>query len=135
MWRGMMQGDSVGSMRQQGNKALNDRRIHPTQKPAKLYEWLMQQYAHTEMKILDANLGSGSAAIAAHYFGVHFVGGEIDADYCDAAKARLDAETRQIVLLAPNSQRAAGRRGAHCQTQGGRGAPETGCGRPGCAAG
>ena len=47
MWRGMMQGDSVGSMRQQGNKALNDRRIHPTQKPAKLYEWLLQQSPRT----------------------------------------------------------------------------------------
>ena len=63
-----------------------------------------------------------AAAIAAHYFGVHFVGGEIDADYYDAAKARLDAETRHMVLLAPNSQRAAGRIGEHCQTRGGRGA-------------
>ena len=50
MWRGMMQGEGVGSMRQQGNKALNERRIHPTQKPVKLYEWLLQQYAQPGME-------------------------------------------------------------------------------------
>lgn len=104
MWRGMMQGDGVGSMRQQGNKALNERRIHPTQKPVKLYEWLLQQYAQPGMTVLDTHLGSGSAAIAAHYYGVDFVGCEIDADYWRAAKQRFEAETRQMTLLAPNVQ-------------------------------
>lgn len=104
MWRGMMQGDGIGSMRQQGNKALNERRIHPTQKPVKLYEWLLQQYAQPGMKVLDTHLGSGSAAIAAHYYGVDFVGCEIDADYWRAAKERFEAETRQMALLAPNVQ-------------------------------
>jgi len=104
MWRGMMQGDCVGSMRQQGNKALNERRIHPTQKPVKLYEWLLQQYAQPGMKVLDTHLGSGSAAIAAHYYGVDFVGCEIDADYWRAANERFEAETRQMALLAPNAK-------------------------------
>jgi site-specific DNA-methyltransferase (adenine-specific) len=102
MWRGMMQGESVGSLRQQGNKALNERRIHPTQKPVKLYEWLLRQYAQPGMKILDTHLGSGSAAIAAHYYGVDFVGCEIDVDYWRAAKERFKAETLQMALLAPN---------------------------------
>lgn len=100
MWRGMMQGDAIGSMRQQGNKALNERRIHPTQKPVKLYEWLLQQYARPGIRVLDTHLGSGSIAIAAHYYGVDLVGCEIDADYWKAAKARFDAETAQMALLA-----------------------------------
>ena len=97
-----MQGDGIGSMRQQGNKALNERRIHPTQKPVKLYEWLLQQYARPGMRVLDTHLGSGSIAIAAHYAGVDLVGCEIDADYWRAATERLEAETRQLALLAPN---------------------------------
>lgn len=99
MWRGMMQGDGIGSMRQQGNKALNERRIHPTQKPVKLYEWLFQQYAQPGMKVLDTHLGSGSAAIAAHYYGVDFVGCELDADYYNAAKKRFEQATAQLAMF------------------------------------
>jgi len=76
-----------------------EHRIHPTQKPVKLYEWLMHNYATNEMRILDTHLGSGSSAIAAHYFGCDFVGCEIDADYYAAAKARFDQETRQQAMF------------------------------------
>lgn len=100
MWRGMMQGEAVGSMRQQGNKALNEKRIHPTQKPVKLYEWLLKNYAKPGDKILDTHLGSGSIAIACHYAGHDLVGCEIDKDYFDAAQARIQRETRQISLFA-----------------------------------
>ena len=55
------------------------------------------------MRILDTHLGSGSIAIAAHYAGVDLVGCEIDADYWRAATERLEAETRQLALLAPNA--------------------------------
>ena len=98
MWRGMMQGECVGSMYQQGNKALNERRTHPTQKPVKLYEWLLQQYSLPGQRILDTHLGSGSIAIAAHNCGRDLVGCEIDADYYLAATERLAAETKQIAL-------------------------------------
>ncbi len=74
-------------------------RIHPTQKPVKLYEWILTNYAETGQKVLDTHLGSGSSAIAAHYFGVDFVGCEIDADYFNAAKERIDRETRQIDIF------------------------------------
>jgi site-specific DNA-methyltransferase (adenine-specific) len=71
-------------------------RIHPTQKPVKLYQWILQNYAKPEFKILDTHLGSGSSAIAAHYYGIsEFVGIELDADYFKAAKNRIDSETRQ----------------------------------------
>ena len=74
-------------------------RIHPTQKPVKLYEWLLSNYAKPNQRILDTHLGSGSSAIAAHYFGCDFVGCEIDKDYYDAAKERFNNETRQLSLL------------------------------------
>jgi len=73
-------------------------KIHPTQKPIKLYEWLLMNYAKKGQKILDTHLGSGSSAIAAHYFGVDFVGCELDKDYFEAAKARFDMATRQLAL-------------------------------------
>lgn len=100
MWRGMMQGDCIGSMRQQGNKSLNEQRIHPTQKPVKLYEWLLTNYAKPGDRILDTHLGSGSSAIAAHNLGFDFVGCELDRDYYDAAVKRFNAHAAQQSLFA-----------------------------------
>ncbi len=74
-------------------------RIHPTQKPVKLYDWLLKNYATPEMRILDTHAGSMSSAIAAHYFGCDFVGCEIDKDYYDAAMERFDRETRQVAMF------------------------------------
>ena len=73
-------------------------KIHPTQKPLKLYEWLLANYAKKGQKVLDTHLGSGSSAIAAHYFGVDFVGTELDKDYFEAAKARFDMATKQLAM-------------------------------------
>ena len=73
-------------------------KIHPTQKPVALYEWLLTNYAKKVQRILDTHLGSGSSAIAAHYFGVDFVGCELDKDYFDAAKARFDMATKQLAM-------------------------------------
>ena len=74
-------------------------KIHPTQKPIKLYQWLLKNYAKPGDRILDTHLGSGSSAIAAHYAGHDFVGIELDADYYAAAVARFDRETRQECLF------------------------------------
>ena len=73
--------------------------IHPTQKPRKLYDWLLTNYSEPGQRILDTHLGSGSSAIAAHYFGCDFVGCEIDPDYYRAACERFDRETRQASFL------------------------------------
>lgn len=70
-------------------------KIHPTQKPVKLYDWLLANYAKPGDRILDTHLGSGSSAIAAHYGGFDFVGCELDKDYYDAAVARFNRETAQ----------------------------------------
>ncbi len=72
------------------------KRIHPTQKPVKLYEWLLANYANEGDRILDTHLGSGSSAIAAHYGGFDFVGCELDQDYFEAAQKRIKEETSQI---------------------------------------
>lgn len=72
--------------------------IHPCQKPVKLYSWILKNYAKPGQKILDTHLGSGSSAIAAHYFGCDFVGCEIDKDYYDAAVERFNRETAQIAM-------------------------------------
>ena len=75
-----------------------DKRIHPTQKPVALYEWILANYAKKGQKVFDSHLGSGSSAIAAHYFGVDFVGCELDKDYFEAAKARFDMATKQLAM-------------------------------------
>ena len=74
-------------------------KIHPTQKPVKLYNWLLSNYAKEGDRILDTHLGSGSSAIAAHYGGFDFVGIELDEDYFNAARARFDAETAQVDMF------------------------------------
>jgi len=74
-------------------------RIHPTQKPRRLYDFLLKHYAKPGQTILDTHLGSGSSAIAAHYFGCDFVGCELDVEYFGAAKQRIDRETRQETLF------------------------------------
>lgn len=75
-------------------------KIHPTQKPVALYNWLLSRFAQPGQRILDTHLGSGSHAIAAHYFGVRLTACEIDADYFAAASARIKRETAQQTLFA-----------------------------------
>lgn len=74
-------------------------KVHPTQKPVKLYEWLLKNYAKQGDRILDTHLGSGSSAIAAHYGGFDFVGCEIDTDYYNAAKQRFEQATAQLAMF------------------------------------
>lgn len=80
-------------------KAEQVTRIHPTQKPVKLYSWIFANYAEKGMKILDTHMGSGSIAIAAHYAGVHLTACEIDADYYEAACERIESETSQTTFF------------------------------------
>lgn len=75
-------------------------KIHPTQKPVALYEWLLQNYAHKGDKILDTHVGSASSLIACHRLGFEYWGFEIDPDYYKAAQERLDKEKAQQNLFA-----------------------------------
>jgi site-specific DNA-methyltransferase (adenine-specific) len=73
--------------------------FHPTQKPIKLYRWLLQNYAKQGDKILDTHLGSGSSRIAADMEGFDFYACELDADYFTASCKRFDDYKKQIKLL------------------------------------
>jgi len=74
--------------------------IHPTQKPIKLYEWILKNYSNPSDKIIDTHLGSGSSAIACYDFGVQeFVGCEIDKEYYEGAKKRFDNHILQQKLF------------------------------------
>jgi len=88
-WQGMLQGDMK-------NK---EDRIHPTQKPIKLYKWLLTNYAKEGQKIFDSHLGSGSIAIACHDLGFDLVGCEIDKDYYEAAVKRFNNHKLQQTLF------------------------------------
>ena len=75
------------------------KRIHPTQKPVKLYEWLLMNYANEGDKILDTHLGSGSIAIACHNLGFDLVGCELDKEYYEAACKRLKRHQAQLTMF------------------------------------
>jgi site-specific DNA-methyltransferase (adenine-specific) len=82
------------------HNADKDKKIHPTQKPIKLYSYIYNMYAKEGQKILDTHLGSGSNAISAHYKKMgEFVGCELDEDYFKAACERIRKETRQLELF------------------------------------
>jgi len=74
-------------------------KIHPTQKPIKLYDWLLSNYAEKGQKILDTHLGSGSSAIACHYAECSLVACELDKDYYESACKRIEKETAQMTLF------------------------------------
>jgi site-specific DNA-methyltransferase (adenine-specific) len=74
-------------------------KIHPTQKPVKLYEWLLMNYANEGDKILDTHLGSGSIAIACHNLGFDLTACELDKEYYDAACKRLKQHQAQLTIF------------------------------------
>jgi len=74
-------------------------KIHPTQKPVKLYEWLLMNYAKEGDKILDTHLGSGSIAIACHNLGYDLEGYELDKEYYDNALKRIKQHQAQTTLF------------------------------------
>jgi len=92
----------VFEMARGAHKAEDDKtggKIHPTQKPVKLYEWLLMNYAKEGDKILDTHLGSGSIAIACHNLGYDLEGYELDKDYYIAAKKRLEEHQSQLRMF------------------------------------
>jgi len=89
VWNGMLQHDMK-------NKEI---RIHPTQKPVKLYEWLLMNYAKEGDKILDTHLGSGSIALACHNLKYDLTACELDTEYYNAAIKRLKQHQQQLTMF------------------------------------
>jgi site-specific DNA-methyltransferase (adenine-specific) len=77
----------------------NGGKIHPTQKPVALYDWIFTNYAKPTDLILDTHLGSGSSRIAAHKSGLSFVGCELDKEYFDAQEKRFKDYVSQLRLF------------------------------------
>lgn len=100
-------------------EAYSNGKIHPTQKPVKLYEWLLMNYAqrkcdhkheehyrhlctdcrNQDVKILDTHLGSGSIAIACHNLKFDLTACELDKEYFDAAMKRLKQHQQQLTMF------------------------------------
>ena len=83
----------------QENMKDKELRQHPTQKPVRLYEWLLTKYAKSGDKILDTHVGSASSLIACHNLHFDYIGFEIDPDYYAAATERLEAAKAQMKLF------------------------------------
>jgi len=77
----------------------NQTKIHPTQKPTRLYDWILHNYAKPNDLILDTHLGSGSSRIAAYKGGFNFVGFEIDQEYYEKQEKRFNDFKSQLRLF------------------------------------
>lgn len=81
-------------------RAQGGTRIHPTQKPVALYDWIYKNYLPDGGKVIDTHLGSGSNRIAAHKAGnIEFHGYEIDAEYFEAQEKRFSQYVSQLTLF------------------------------------
>ena len=90
LWSGMMQ----------QNMKHKQERIHPTEKPIALYEWIYMNYLPNGGKVIDTHLGSGSNRIAADkQRNIDFYGWEIDKDYFDAQEKRWQDYKSQLTLF------------------------------------
>ncbi|MCB0541113.1 MAG: site-specific DNA-methyltransferase [Bacteroidetes bacterium] len=74
-------------------------KIHLTQKPTKLYDWILSKFANEGDLILDTHLGSGSSRIAAYKGGFNFVGFEIDAEYYEKQEKRFNDFKSQLRMF------------------------------------
>ena len=102
MWSGMIQGETPSrdirkALRQIGNKKLNEKRIHETQKPVKLYDWIINEYK-IKGKVFDSHLGSGSNRIANALNGNDFYACEIDEEKFLAQEKRFKQYLQQPKL-------------------------------------
>ena len=86
-WQGFLKGGEKGD------------RLHPNQKPVRLYKWILDNYAKKGDKILDTHLGSGSIAIACHDYGFELTACELDPEYFEKAKQRIINHVAQQSLF------------------------------------
>lgn len=88
-WQGMLQENMK-------NKEI---RIHPTQKPIALYEWILNNYAKPGDKVIDTHVGSASSLIACYNLGFEYMGFELDEFYYNAATKRIEERKNQMDIF------------------------------------
>ena len=99
LWNGMIQGTPGNGTKMQGNKKLNQRRIHATEKPIPLYHWIFRRYANPDFKIIDTHGGSMSSVIAAFDFGIkEMTCCESDKITFDEAVKRFEFHKKQLTI-------------------------------------
>ena len=103
MWSGMFQGVYCGkdlrrAWKQQGNKQLNEERIHPTQKPIKLMKRIVLGSTNEGDLVLDPFMGSGTTGVACIQLNRNFIGFEISPDYFAMAQKRINEAQAQKKL-------------------------------------
>ena len=91
--------DSPSKIFKRNNTLCEPNKIHPTQKPIKLYQWILDKYAKPNDKILDTHLGSGSIAIACHDYNFDLTACELDKEYYDKAMQRINNHINQTKLF------------------------------------
>lgn len=107
MWHGMMQGKSeTEGHLQQGNKKLNEKRYHPTQKPLPVMTWCLKRLPERCETVLDPFMGSGTTGVAAVGLGKPFIGIEKEPEYFDIACRRIEEayQKRSLLALCGNAQ-------------------------------
>jgi site-specific DNA-methyltransferase (adenine-specific) len=97
LWNGMFQGEKINSRTQIGDKTKNEDKIHPSQKPRKVYRHLLKEYVKNGHKILDTHNGSGSLRIECFCLGFDFWGVESDPDYFRDGNIRFERECHGII--------------------------------------
>lgn len=100
LWAGMQQAESLKHpMRQQGNKKLNEKRIHPCHKPTLLYKKIALDFQLKDKRIYCGHNGSGSDRIAFHNYASEFIASEIDKEYFDLQELRFSSHVSQQNLF------------------------------------
>ena len=98
-WSGNVQHGKMNCKNIEDIRKGIERRIHPTQKPVALYEWILKNYGKPGQIIFDSHVGSGSIRIACYDLGFNFVGCELDEGYWNDQEERYNNHIRQGELF------------------------------------
>lgn len=98
LWNGMLQGSAADGRVMEGNKKLNQKRFHPTEKPIPFYKWILKDYAKIGNIILDTHSGSGALPCACEDMGFNYVAFEIETKYYLKAFNRINTYRSQLQL-------------------------------------